>query len=89
MPYKNPEDKKAYNLRYNATHRQDRTEYFRYYNKNRNVKKRCPECRKQFTIRKDRESKHCPSCGVFVRVSKTLSANPNSDNAHGIRLKVV
>jgi hypothetical protein len=89
MPYKNPEDKRAYNLRYNATHWKDRTGYFKEYNKNRNVTKRCPSCRKQFVIRKDRKTKHCPFCDVLVRVSRTLSANPNSDTAHGIRLKVV
>jgi DNA-directed RNA polymerase subunit RPC12/RpoP len=74
------------------TVKENHTKYLgqaREYKKIINVKKRCPECRKQFTIRKDRKSKHCPYCGVLVRVSRTLSANPNSDTAHGIRLKVV
>lgn len=55
------------------------------------VKKRCPSCKKHFTVRKDYPSFHpiihCKSCGVKIRIIKTLSESIK--NAHGLRIKVV
>ena len=96
MPFKNPQDRK----KWREENREKHTLYMRVWRtlnpenvvaerQRRYVKKRCPSCNKQIVPRKDYPSTICQHCGTKIKISKTLSANPNSDNAHGIRLKVV
>jgi len=53
------------------------------------ITKRCPSCKKRIIVTPSRDVLRCPTCGQRLRVSKTLSANPNHNNIGGIRLKVV
>ncbi len=53
------------------------------------ISKRCPSCKKRIIVTPGRNDFKCPACGQRLRVSKTLSANPNHNNIGGIRLKVI
>lgn len=55
------------------------------------IRKRCPKCRKHFTFYKYEKNAifRCKHCNTILRRSKTLSSNPNHDNANGFRIKVV
>lgn len=100
MPYKNSEDylkwvelhpdkKKEYNKKSNAL--ESVRESKRKYKEASKFSKRCPSCRKHIHFRKDRIKPiiSCEYCGAKIRIGNTLGANPNHNNTHGIRLKVV
>jgi len=53
------------------------------------ISKRCPSCKKKIIVTLGRNTFRCPVCGQSLRVSKTLSSNPNHNNIGGIRLKVI
>lgn len=70
-------------------------------NLKRTFSKRCPECNKKVKINKNylnRGQKYaiCKNvdCRLYnkysiIKISRTLSSNPNHDNVGGVRLKVV
>ena len=99
MPYANKEDylkwleankteRYEYLKQWRDSHKEKVAEYKKKSHAKITIKKRCPKCKKQVTLRKDYKTVTCKHCGKKIRVSKTLSENPNHDNAHGIRLKV-
>jgi rRNA maturation endonuclease Nob1 len=80
-------------LEWRRAHKDIVSQYNKKYKESIRITKRCPSCRKHLTFKKDYASYHpfifCKHCGNRIKIGKTLSANPNGDNAHGIRLKVV
>lgn len=100
MAYKNREDylkwvelhpdkKKEYNRKSNAL--ESVKESKRKYRESSRFSKRCPSCRKHLHFRADRIKPliSCKYCNTDIGISRTLGANPNHDNAHGIRLWVI
>lgn len=84
MPYKDHNQR----IEYTREWRKRNPEKQIGYRKSRYVNKRCPVCRKNITVNKQRKIRICPYCGARIHVSRTFSDNKHHGTAHGVKLWV-
>lgn len=84
MPYKDHDKRIEYCRQWRKENKEKQKEY----RNNRYVNKRCPVCRKNITVNKQRKIRICKHCGARIHVSKSNGDNMHNGTAHGVRLWV-